>query len=429
MRSSGQAMIGLQTAHYGVVFGKILRVTTSRLVVEVDRPLSVGETVPWRMELHGRPETVLGELVVGRCEPKEDGEYVVRAIVTSMSDRDRELFRDWLLQEKEGGTGRRFDSSVASSSDFRIGGLRRIGRSTGSAASSRSDLEAKQEAMRRIDARRARAGAGAGLGKDAFGLGAELPSDVSTGRSGRKAVGKALQDALGRRDSASVSGASRSSETRPRRALRAIDDTADLSSVEAERARRRQRWRERFDARSTVSNVSERPQAAGAVRRTRSSSEASDAAGSARKAAADALLAGSPRAVRRLEVAPLQPAAPVQEPRVILEPGEPPLLDVTWSSQEAFLEDYRKHLQGDGLFVHLSDVGPRMARVRVRLSFPSGACMSTHAQVVVHMPAGTGLALELDRSQRRLLAVEAAGGEVSADPRSAPGAAGRAGGR
>lgn len=420
-------MIGLQTTHYGVVFGKILRVTTSRLVVEIDRPLKVGETVPWRMELLGRPETVLGELVVGRCEGKGNGEYVVRAIVTSMSERDRELFRDWLLQEKEGGTTRTFDSSVASSSDFRVGGQRK--RFGGANSVSRSDVEAKREALRRIDARRRRAGGGPDLGKDAFGLGSELRSDVSTGRSGRKAVGKALQDALGRRDTASVSKGSREQEPRSRRALRAMDGNAELSSVEAERARRRQRWRERFDARSTVSQVSERPDSARARRRKESSSGAADRAGSARRAAADALRDASPRPVRRLEVAPLEARPVAREPRVALEPGDPPLLDVTWSSQEAFLTDYRKHLQGDGLFVHLTDIGPRRTRIRVRLSFPSGACMSTHAEVVVQMPAGTGLALELDRSQRGLIAVEAAGGGVSGGPRSAAGASGPAGGR
>ena len=409
MSNVSRAMIGLQTTLYGVVFGKVLRVSTSRLTFEVEHRLPVGETVSWRMELLGRFETVLGELVVGRCEPSADGAvFTVRAVVTSMSPRDRELFRAWLVEEQTGGTTRRYDSNLGSDSNYRFG--------AGTSAVSRVAEEERRAALDRLDARRRNPHLpGPPPLPDAFGLESELPSDLAGRRQGRKAFGDALRGALSGRSEppasegglghrSSAGAPSRGSSRSPGPAA-SPSSSSELSSIRA----RRQALRERLQERSQVSGATglARAGAAGRAGVDAPGSGRSESAGrgSARREGAQSLSRLPARAERQVSV-PAQ-GLPLEVPPMRLVPGTPPCLEVDLGSRLVFAREYRKHLVGDGLFVPGMDLGPQFTSLRVRLALPSGRHLVCPAEVVAALPAGVGLALRLSAAERLFLAEEA----------------------
>ena len=100
-------------------------------------------------------------------------------------------------------------------------------------------------------------------------------------------------------------------------------------------------------------------------------------------------------------------AAQGRDPQVALRPGTPPTLEITYRRRLNFRREFQRHLKGNGLFVARDDLGERGSSVALVLRLPSQREVRCTGEVVANLTQGTGLSLNLDRSQRQCLASEA----------------------
>ncbi len=86
---------------------------------------------------------------------------------------------------------------------------------------------------------------------------------------------------------------------------------------------------------------------------------------------------------------------------------QPARLDVVYPWAGDFASDYRNHMHNMGLFLTGHQIGSRGDIIQLRLVSPSGP-VECKATVVVVLPGGTGLQLDLNAQQMALLAAAAA---------------------
>jgi hypothetical protein len=177
------AMIAIKLPE-GMAFGKVRKVSVSRILFEMATELKLGQQLDWRMELTGWNATVLGRLQVMRIQVREERADVVEARIVHIDGSESRIFRDWLAELSVGGTTRRYEADPSS-----VAGVKR-GRMSGT---SRAQTE---HALKNIDRRST---SQQDTTKDAFGLTSQLLSTVSgveEGASGRKAMSAALKAGL-----------------------------------------------------------------------------------------------------------------------------------------------------------------------------------------------------------------------------------------
>ena len=92
------AMIALKMPD-GMIFGKVRKVSVSRILFEVERDLILGQQFEWRMELTGWNATVLGRLQIRRYQAREDRPNLAEARIVHINGEDARRFQDWLILE------------------------------------------------------------------------------------------------------------------------------------------------------------------------------------------------------------------------------------------------------------------------------------------------------------------------------------------
>jgi hypothetical protein len=177
------AMIAIKLPE-GMSFGRVRKVSVSRILFEIASELKLGQQLDWRMELTGWNATVLGRLQIMRIQVREERPDLVEARIVHIDGAEARAFRDWLAELSVGGTTRRYDSNPSS-----VSGIKRS-RMTGT---SRAQIT---HALKQIDGRSLGGQKGP---SDAFGLTSQLSSvmsNVEAGISGRKAMSAALKASL-----------------------------------------------------------------------------------------------------------------------------------------------------------------------------------------------------------------------------------------
>jgi hypothetical protein len=171
----------------GMSFGRVRKVSVSRILFEMDTPVQIGQHFEWRMELTGWNATILGRLVIRRLKPRDERPDLVEARIVHIDGKEARLFQDWLTELSVGGTTRRYEVDPSS-----VAGVRR-GKMSGA-----SRVET-QSVLNRMDKRIYGKSSVTGSTSDSYGLNSMLSSTISgveEGASGRQAMSAALKAGL-----------------------------------------------------------------------------------------------------------------------------------------------------------------------------------------------------------------------------------------
>ena len=109
MDRSSQLMFALQSP-IGLRFGATQSVEAERITFEMDVQLEKGISCPFRMELTGVEDTVMGVVRIDRVLPKRQGalpRFVAK--ILDMPDVDRRAFDGWRRDQATGGISRRME--------------------------------------------------------------------------------------------------------------------------------------------------------------------------------------------------------------------------------------------------------------------------------------------------------------------------------
>ena len=109
MDKSSQLMFALQSP-IGLRFGATLAVEAERITFEMDVVLEKGTVCPFRMELTGQEDTVMGDVRIDRVLPKRQGSlprFVAK--VLQMPENDRKAYDGWRRDQATGGISRRME--------------------------------------------------------------------------------------------------------------------------------------------------------------------------------------------------------------------------------------------------------------------------------------------------------------------------------
>jgi hypothetical protein len=109
MSISQQMMFALQSP-VGLRFGTTISIESDRITFEMDLQVPKGIECPFRVELSGSEETVMGTIRVERVIPKR-GNALPRYIgrILQMADDNRETFDAWRRDIATGGVSRKLD--------------------------------------------------------------------------------------------------------------------------------------------------------------------------------------------------------------------------------------------------------------------------------------------------------------------------------
>ena len=103
------AMIALKLPE-GMCFGRVRKVSISRVLFELENPLRLGQQLEWRMELPNWNATVFGELQIRRMKEREDRPDVYEARIVHINRENTERLQNWLADLSVGGNTRRYES-------------------------------------------------------------------------------------------------------------------------------------------------------------------------------------------------------------------------------------------------------------------------------------------------------------------------------
>ena len=379
------AMIALKLPE-GMCFGRVRKVSISRVLFELENPLRLGQQLEWRMELPNWNATVFGELQIRRMKEREDRPDVYEARIVHINRENTERLQNWLADLSVGGNTRRYESDHSV-----INGLK-TSRMSGASHTETASVLARMDRRANPNKRDLAAEA------DAFGLASQISSVVSgieEGMSGRQAMSNALKASLKaggqrrrRRSSDSGTGDSANPTARSRWESAPVthappEDSAVSSLGRPDRSRSPAWLQDRSD-----------------VRPRRMEHVASPNASSPRPS--DRL------PEREKTVQSRNDSSSQTSPRVeILGSESKSPLRVTYLNHQSFQDAWTQHLQRSGLFLQEANLGPVGTERPLELVLPSGLSVKCSAQIVAPMPTGTGLALRLQPSQLRTLKREA----------------------
>ena len=406
MADAINVMIALQTPD-GLSFGYVMDASARHVRFTVNNNLQPGLSFAWRMELQGYAETIMGRLTVTQAYPPPSaGEWPrYDAKIDEIPEDDGVLLSVWMEDQSKGGSSRRIERDPARFiKDMFADSLR---------GTSSNQTKLIIERMNERTARRK-----ARFGKKKPGVGGDfgLSIESTIGKSGSVSSAQVRT-----RISLALGGFSRRQleepelDPAPRTPLTpaAPDNTTATATgwTDAEAGPdlpmdRPGPERKHPTARATVG------QAPAPTSRTTEQiiAAALRATGLPPKPAPATHPPAAPEPVTAPPpAAPRRPRSRQPEPMGGLcydDSHQPPLLELRYPQAGDFAEDYRRHLKNRGLFLAGHIIGARGDELRVCIVLPDQVFDCT-AQVVAVMASGTGLALNLDRTQLTAMAAAA----------------------
>jgi hypothetical protein len=445
-------MIALQTPD-GLDFGYVIDANARYVHFTANSKLAPGMSFAWRMELQGYTETIMGRLTVTKVHPARsaDGWPHFEADIDDIPPEDSALLAVWMEDKEKGGSSRRLERDPSRFvKDMFSEGMH-------GASSAQTKLVIERMNERRARREQMFAKKKSGVAGD-FGLSRESKHSSVASSVSSVEIRSRISSALG--------GFSRrvldEPAPKPPRRVEAVElpalpkranptdrahegaapapDTRGTQEIIAEALRKANLPVDIVPEEEASSSFVEAP----AVQR--------DVAPPAEPAASEAALSfEAPDDLLEEEAPSPDPEAPItpEEPEAAIAPVEPeaaiapvepeeteepppppapkpkpkpkprgdgtmggvhfddrvqpPRLDVVYPWAGDFAEDYRNHLHNMGLFLAGHQIGARGDRLQLRLVSPAGP-VECKATVVVVLPSGTGLQLDLTAQQMSLLA-------------------------
>jgi hypothetical protein len=365
-----QLMFALQSP-VGLRFGATIQVDSDRVTFEMDLKIPKGTECPFRMELSGSENTVMGTVRIEKLLPKRGSDtprYVAR--IVDMPDNDRMAYDGWRRDLATGGVSRRLERDPQAlkeqMSSQMMSGL--------SASQSKAVLD-------RMNKRRANYKPDTDQPVVDFGLADERDSAVESDRDN---IRKQL------RSSAEPSTAVQ----KPAPVQTSVIETPD-SAAEPDRG---------FAVVDRDQPAEDSPDKA-----TARSEPASEPATSDSKPSIIPTPSWMPSPKERPNPVPASssppPSAPNPSPPLVVVNAEARPIEVTvvYLSDESFVEDYKKTLHTSAVTIDHPDLTELYQPVNVKLQMANGDSVETIGHMVAQTPEGMAIAMEFDPAQRAIL--------------------------
>ena len=389
MDRSAQLMFALQSP-IGLRFGATQGVEAERITFEMDVPLEKGTTCPFRMELTGVEDTVMGVIRIDRVLPKRQGalpRFIARII--EMPEADRRTFDGWRRDQATGGISRRMERDPDAIRQAMTDQMR--GATDAEARVVLEKMNAKSIYKRKSKDR---------IEGDPFGLGNES-SDGS----------RANQDAL--RDKIRASA-----QAMPTQPPAAQVPAAEPAPPEPEAS---EAWTPKDSTESPPEWL--RPVQETEVTSSNQSiewlHESDQAPGHQAKPEPESTYTGfqaiTPEPEPEPEPEDTDPAGvpeAAQEgteiatgPTIEVQSHQQPIeISVTFSTAEALAAEYQSSLRSSAMTVQHPALEMLYLPVAITLTLPDNQALTCMGQTVARTSQGTAIALELDGKQRKILA-------------------------
>lgn len=352
MDSNYQLMFALQSP-VGLRFGVTTAVESDRISFEMDLKIPKGTECPFRMELSGSEETVLGTIRIERSMPKRGNNlprYVGR--ILDMPDSDRYKFDGWRRDMATGGVSRKLERDPAALKEHE----------TQTAMSGLTEAESKA-VLDRMNSRRSTLSNQSEAPTVDFGLTEEAATEPPSGGGDiREKLRKEAKTSQGSAPQVQADDAA------------AVDFSMD---VEPE------------------------PEAAPAPKPPAVTPPLVQPERSAPKPNP------RPPPVRRSPPPSAESASP---PMIVVNAAARPIeITIIYLSLESFVSDYHRTLHTSAVTLQHPDLNELYQPVDVKIQMHDGDSIEVMGQMVAQTPAGMAIALELDGDQRARLAAVAGG--------------------
>jgi len=390
MDRSSQLMFALQSP-VGLRFGATQSVEADRITFEMDIQLTKGTECPYRMELTGVEDTVMGVVRIDRVLPKRHGalpSFIAK--IVSMPEVDRNLFDGWRRDQATGGISRRMERDPEAIKEQISDQMR--GSTVAEARVVLDKMASKSIYMRKSADR---------IEGDPFGLedeSAEVPrADGGDLRSRLRASAKNLSSSASPLEDAQVATSAASAAS-----VAAASDPPDLPDPPAP---------------SGAANAGDpewlRPiQAVDQVESDQSMVwlDNDDPSLAQTAPAPEPEPEPEPDLPSAAEAAPVKPSGgaedePVPEkPLIVVDSSQNPVaITVAYLSQSALAAGLDAGLSASAMTVQHSALEILYLPVQIQFSLPSGKTLTCQGQTVARTSRGTALALALDPTQHKAL--------------------------
>lgn len=347
MDSNYQLMFALQSP-VGLRFGVTTAVESDRISFEMDLKIPKGMECPFRMELSGSGETVLGTIRIERSMPKRGNNlprYVGR--ILEMPDSDRYKFDGWRRDMATGGVSRKLERDPETLKEHEVQ----------TAMSGLTEAESKA-VLDRMDSRRSTLSPKAEEPTVDFGLTEEAEAESPNG-------GAHIREKLRKE-------AELNQESAPQSQAGDAISTGFAMDVEPE----------------PVAVPSSTPPT---VPKARIKPEPQPS---------------PPKRVPSPAVKSPPPSAePASPPMVVVNADARPIeITIIYLSLESFVFDYHRTLHTSAVTLKHPDLNELYQPVDVKIQMHDGDSIEVMGQMVAQTPSGMAIALELDTVQRARLA-------------------------
>jgi len=387
MDKSTQLMFALQSP-VGLRFGATQAVEAERITFEMDVDLDKGTVCPFRMELTGLVETVMGSVRIDRVLPKRQGtlpHYIAK--IVEMPDLDRRAYDGWRRDQATGGISRRMERDPEAMKE-RISDQMR-GSTDAEARMVLEKMNTKAIYQRKTKDR---------IEGDPFGLTHEDEGhhieDGASMREKLRASAHQTAEQAEQHASAAQPAQTASADINP---LPQPPSTASaaggpewlrpMQAPEATESTPGMDWLS--DTESPASDPVDAPPAA---------AEHIPAAANAEPATAPE---PAPELAHEAEV----PATgPSRAPLVVVDGEKQPIeITVAYLTTEALAIDYAKNLRTSSMSIQHPLLNTLYQPLKILFTLPSGQQLSCNGQTVSCTTDSTVVALELDSTQRKML--------------------------
>ena len=363
-----QQMFALQSP-VGLRFGATIQVDSDRVTFEMDLKIPKGTECPFRMELSGAENTVMGVVRIEKILPKRGSDaprYVARII--EMPPGDRADFDGWRRDLATGGVSRRLERDPEALKE----------QISSQMMSGLSESESKA-VLERMNRRRVNYKAASDEAVVDFGLADEAATDAKDERD------------------------------KIREQLRAVKEQGPPAPSEAPPA---ETDPELSSSGFAVVDLASEPEPSppepeipiAAEVESESLVEVSSPSWMPPANAPAPSVQSEPVAAEPTTAASSTEVAPPSPPLVVVNADAKPIeLTIVYLSHESFVEDYQRTLHTSAVTIDHPDLNELYQPVNVKIQLANGDALETIGHMVAQTPQGMAIALEFDAVQRAML--------------------------
>ena len=374
MSTNANLMFALQSP-IGLRFGATIEIDSDRITFEMDMKIPKGTECPFRMELSGQEDTVMGEVRIERILPPRGGSlprFIAR--ITSMPPEDRQQYDGWRRDLATGGVSRRLEQDPDSLKE-------QMSRQMMSGA---TEEETRRVLERMNSKRRYKRKEEGRIEGDPFGLEDETEAEART-------------------DSASLRAKLRNqSENKKHDAVAVVDERdppPKVEEIQPEIAPETPTWlpetKPETEANQAAPTAETTANWIPAIVDSNETSDAQPSTPTQAKPSANAVAPPAPEPSR----APIGTPAPSPPIVVVDTSTQPHDVTIIYLSKDSFQHDYNTSLRTSAITINDANLTLLYLPLRLTLQIHDGTQLNCMGQTVAILPDGVAVALELNSSQ------------------------------